>query len=82
MARTFSDATFHAEVDAIVDKIAAKAPLAIGEMKKNFINAENMPLRDYIELETERHSRTGASEDSREAFHAFVEKRDPVFKGR
>ena len=82
VARTFSAATFHAEVDAIVDKIAAKAPLAIGEMKKNFINAENMPLRDYIELETERHSRTGASEDSREAFHAFVEKRDPVFKGR
>ena len=82
VARTFPDDTFRDEVDAIVDKIAAKAPLAIGEMKKNFINAENMPLRDYIELETERHSRTGASEDSREAFHAFVEKRDPVFKGR
>ena len=82
VARTFPDDTFRDEVDAIVDKIAAKAPLAIGEMKKNFINAENMPLRDYIELETERHSRTGASEDSREAFHAFVEKRDPVFNGR
>ena len=51
-------------------------------MKKNFINAENMPLRDYIKLETERHSRVGASEDSKEAFKAFVEKRDPVFKGR
>lgn len=82
VARTFPDATYQEELDAIVDKIAAKAPLAIGEMKKNFINAENMPLRDYIELETERHSRTGASEDSREAFHAFVEKREPVFKGR
>ncbi len=51
-------------------------------MKKNFVNAESMPLKDYIELETERHSRVGASEDSREAFKAFVEKRDPVFQGR
>jgi 2-(1,2-epoxy-1,2-dihydrophenyl)acetyl-CoA isomerase len=51
-------------------------------MKKNFISAENMSLRDYIDVETERHSRTGASEDSREAFKAFVEKREAVFKGR
>ena len=54
----------------------------MSEMKKNFVSAENMSLRDYIELETERHSRTGAIEDSREAFRAFVEKRQPVFKGR
>jgi gamma-glutamyltranspeptidase/glutathione hydrolase len=61
-----------------------KRPLhtTIGEMKKNFISAENMSLRDYIDVETERHSRTGASEDSREAFKAFVEKREAVFKGR
>ncbi len=80
--QTFPDETFRDEVQAIAERLSRSAPLAIGEMKKNFINAENMPLRDYIELETERHTRTGASEDSREAFHAFVEKRDPVFKGR
>ena len=57
------------------------APLAIGEMKRNFVDAENMPLRGYIELETERHTRTGASNDSREAMRAFVEKREPVFHG-
>ena len=82
VARTFPDETFREDVAAIVDRLAKSAPLAIGEMKKNFVNAENMNLHDYIELETERHSRTGASEDSRESFKAFVEKRDPVFKGR
>ena len=56
--------------------------VAIGEMKKNFISAENMSLREYIEIETERHSRTGASADTQEAFKAFVEKRTPVFRGR
>lgn len=82
VARTFPDETFRQEVDAIVDRLAKAAPLAIGEMKKNFVAAENMTLKDYIELETERHGRTGASEDSRESFRAFVEKREPVFKGR
>lgn len=82
VARVFDDAAFRDEMEAIMQRLANAAPLAIGEMKKNFVNAENMTLRDYIELETERHSRTGASEDSREAFRAFVEKRVPVFKGR
>jgi 2-(1,2-epoxy-1,2-dihydrophenyl)acetyl-CoA isomerase len=82
VARVFDDTTFRDEMEAIMQRLAGAAPLAIGEMKKNFVNAENMTLRDYIELETERHSRTGASEDSREAFRAFVEKRTPAFKGR
>ena len=82
VAKTFPDETFRDEVAAIVERLAKSAPLAIGEMKKNFVNAENMNLRDYIELETERHSRTGASEDSREAFRAFIEKREPTYQGR
>ncbi|HJP52623.1 MAG TPA: enoyl-CoA hydratase-related protein [Pseudomonadales bacterium] len=82
VAKTFPDETFRDDVDAIIERLSKSAPLAIGEMKKNFVNAENMSLREYIELETERHSRTGASADSREAFKAFVEKRDPVFQGR
>jgi len=80
--RVFPDETFHEDLEAIVDKLSKKAPLAIGEMKKNFVNAENMSLRDYIDLETERHGRTGQSEDTKEAFKAFVEKREPVFKGQ
>ncbi len=79
--KVFPDETLREEVRAIGQRLSKSAPLAIGEMKKNFINAENMPLRDYIELETERHSRTGASQDSREAMRAFVEKREPKFVG-
>ena len=40
--RVFPDETFRDDVEAIVDKLSKKAPLAIGEMKKNFVNAENM----------------------------------------
>ncbi len=82
VSRVFPDASFRDDVEAIMTRLTQAAPLAIGEMKRNFVNAESMGLRDYIDLETERHGRTGASEDSREAFRAFVEKRPPRFKGR
>ena len=78
----FDDRDFKASIDSIAEEISGQAPLAIAEMKRNFVNAETTGLRDYIDLETERHSRTGASEDSKEAFIAFVEKRKPVFKGK
>lgn len=80
--RTFADDSFRDDVAAIVERLALSAPLAIGEMKKNFVAAENLSLRDYIELECERHNRTGATADSREAFKAFVEKRPPRFQGK
>ncbi len=82
VSRSYADDVFRGEVDAIMQRLASSAPLAIGEMKKNFVSAEGMSLRDYIDIETERHSRVGASADTKEAFHAFMEKRQPVFKGR
>ena len=44
--------------------------------------AERMDFRDYVDLETEQHRRIAASEDTREAFRAFLEKRPPRFVGR
>jgi 2-(1,2-epoxy-1,2-dihydrophenyl)acetyl-CoA isomerase len=82
VSKAFPDETFREDVDAIVDRLAKSAPLALVDMKKNFVNAESMALRDFIDLESERHVRTGASSDSKEAFKAFVEKREPNFEGK
>lgn len=82
VSRVFADDVFAKEIAAIAARIAASAPLALRAMKQNFLAAENLSLRDYIALETERHQRTGQSEDSRAAFRAYVEKRVPEFKGR
>jgi 2-(1,2-epoxy-1,2-dihydrophenyl)acetyl-CoA isomerase len=82
VSKCFPDETFRAEVAAVVSRLAKSAPLALRAMKLNFLAGENMSLREYIRIESERHQRTGASEDSRAAFRAFVEKREPEFKGR
>ncbi len=82
VSKVFPDDSFRAEVGALAARLGASAPVALRAMKENFLAAESMPLRDYITMETERHNRCGATEDSKEAFRAFLEKREPAFRGR
>jgi 2-(1,2-epoxy-1,2-dihydrophenyl)acetyl-CoA isomerase len=39
-------------------------------------------LADCSDLEVTHHAHTGTTEDHREAAKAFVDKREPTFKGR
>jgi 2-(1,2-epoxy-1,2-dihydrophenyl)acetyl-CoA isomerase len=82
VSRVFPDERFPSEVQAIVDRIAAAAPVALRTMKSNFVEAERMDLASYVALETERHFRMFQTKDTREAFAAKVEKRKPRFEGR
>ncbi len=63
-------------------EIAAKSPLASKLAKHTLNQIEEMSLRDGYRFEQSMTSQLGGSEDSKEAMRAFVEKRDPVFKGR
>src|SRR5580658_1541929 len=82
VSRVVPEAEFEAELDALVNRFVNSSPLALKGMKANFVESERMGLADFITAETARHSACGRSEDSREAFKAFVEKRKPVFQGR
>jgi 2-(1,2-epoxy-1,2-dihydrophenyl)acetyl-CoA isomerase len=82
VSRLWADAAFDGEVAALSARLAGAAPIALRSMKANFVDAERMGLAEFITLETSRHQASGATEDSREAFRAFVEKRTPVFTGR
>ena len=73
---------FEADLQALTDRLAAAAPLALTTMKANFVAAEKMGFADFVMLEAEKHTRLFQSEDTTEAFKAFVEKRRPVFHGR
>ena len=80
--RVFSEETFDSEIKTIVERIGGAAPVALRGMKQNFIAAEKVDLATYIQMESERHTRIFASDDTKEAFAAYVQKRKPVFKGR
>ena len=80
--RVTPEAAFETELAALVERLAIASPLALRGMKANFVDQEHMGLADFLAAETARHSACGRSEDSKEAFRAFVEKRRPVYQGR
>ena len=79
VARVFADDGFRASADAVVARLAAASPTALRTMKANFLAAERMGLRNFVQLESERHLVVAGGAPAREAFTAFVEKRPPRF---
>lgn len=79
VARVFPSDSFRADTDAVVATLLKKSPSALRGMKENYVAAERMVLRDFVDYEAERHLRIAASADTAEAFRAFIEKREPRF---
>ena len=80
--RVVPDARLEAETMALAARIAKGPRVALSYMKRNMNAAESGTLKDLLDLEAWHHSRTGMTEDHREAARAFVEKREPRFKGK
>lgn len=80
VSRVFANNVFREEVDALAHRLATASPGALKTMKQNFVDAESLSLADYLEIETSRHKEIMGHDDVKEAFAAFVEKREPNFK--
>ncbi len=63
-------------------RLAGGPPIAYRYMKENINRAVDGDLDTLLELEATHHRHTGTTEDHREASQAFVDKREPEFKGR
>ena len=80
--RVVSDARLEEETQALALKLARGPRVALRYMKRNMNAAEAGSLKDSLDLEAWHHTRTGFTEDHKEAAKAFVDKREPVFRGR
>ncbi|HUM15388.1 MAG TPA: enoyl-CoA hydratase [Candidatus Nitrosotalea sp.] len=80
--RVVPDARLEEETMALASRLARGPRVAYRYMKRNMNAAETASLKDMLDLEAWHHTRTGMTEDHREAARAFVEKREPQFKGR
>jgi 2-(1,2-epoxy-1,2-dihydrophenyl)acetyl-CoA isomerase len=79
VARVFPDESFRADTEDVLHALLAKSPSALRGLKENYVAAERMTLADFVDYEAERHLRLAASDDTAEAFRAFIEKRNPRF---
>jgi len=82
VTRVFPHAQLLAEAEALAREISQLAPLAIRACLEAVTRGLDLPLAEGLELERELFSRLFTTEDMREGTRAFLEKREPVFKGK
>ncbi len=63
-------------------RLAAGPPIALSMTKKLLNNAMNVTMEQALEDEARTQTVNFGTEDMAEAFRAFIDKRDPVFRGR
>jgi enoyl-CoA hydratase/carnithine racemase len=80
--RVVGEADFSDHVAAAAERMAENAPLALAEIKAAFHRALTLPLESVLEEELKAVRRLVRTEDVREGVASFLEKRQPVFKGR
>jgi 2-(1,2-epoxy-1,2-dihydrophenyl)acetyl-CoA isomerase len=80
--RVVPDARLEDETLTLAARLARGPQIAYRYMKRNLNAAEHGTLAEVLDLEAWHQARCGLTEDHREAARAFVEKREPVFRGR
>ena len=66
----------------LAGRIAANGPLGVQVTKQLVRSAAVLPAADVWALQEDLHATVFESEDAREGAAAFIEKRDPVWRGR
>jgi len=69
------------EALAYASRVAAGPPLGYARVRQLLARSLDTPIRDYLELEWAYQADLLRTQDAREGFRAFVERRDPEFSG-
>lgn len=75
-----NEPVFNAAME-MANKIAAKGPVAVSKAKQAIHQGLSMPLGEGLRLEANKFSELFATHDQKEGMGAFVEKREPAFRG-
>jgi 2-(1,2-epoxy-1,2-dihydrophenyl)acetyl-CoA isomerase len=77
-----AEGEFHARVAEYAERLAKNAPLALAAIKESIHQALGSNLDTVLTREMAEQRRMTRTEDVREGIAAFLEKREPVYKGK
>lgn len=82
VSAVYPDSEFQERVTDFAAGLAQRPPTAVQFIKRAVRGAERQDLRSALDLISSHQAVVMATDDSKEAFAAFREKRAPVFEGR
>ena len=80
VTKAVTNEAFAAEVRLFAEKLAKQAPIAI-RLAKALLNRSDIPIDAALEMEAMAFGLVSSTEDIYEGLQAFMEKREPKFKG-
>lgn len=78
--RVFEDAELMPGALALAERLA-KGPRSLGMIRRLYWESPNNSFEEQLQLEANMQAAAGNTADNREGVRAFLEKRDPEFKG-
>ena len=70
------------EVAQILKSLASKSPIGMKIGKEAFYAMADMPFEEALDFLSDKIADVAATQDAREGIAAFIEKREPVFRGK
>jgi enoyl-CoA hydratase len=70
------------EVNGILKSLAGKSPIGMKIGKEAFYKMSDLPFEEAIDFLAKQLTAIASTEDAKEGIMAFLEKRDPDFKGK
>jgi enoyl-CoA hydratase/carnithine racemase len=82
VTRVVSHKKLDEEVDAVLKSLASKSPIGLRIGKRAFYEMADMPFEEALDFLSEKIKEVASTEDAIEGITAFIQKREPVFKGK